>query len=141
MPITMFDHYTLRSRDIDVTARFYADVMGFRVERLDAFDFPFRLLFLGDQAVVHLLGAGPALDAFLDRHAPSHAEGAVRKTGNLEHVAFNGTGLADFVARLRNAGVPHVERTLADYGVHQLMFDDPDGVEIEVNFPLAEKPA
>jgi len=141
MPITMFDHYTLRSRDIDATARFYADVMGFRVERLDAFDFPFRLLFLGDQAVVHLLGAGPALDAFLGRHAPSHAEGGTRKTGNLEHMAFNGTGLADFVARLRKAGVPWVERTLADYGVHQLMFDDPDGVEIEVNFPLAEKPA
>lgn len=52
MPITMFDHYTLRSSDIDATARFYADVMGFRVERLDAFAFPFRLLFLGDHAVV-----------------------------------------------------------------------------------------
>lgn len=59
----------------------------------------------------------------------------------MEHVAFNGTGLAEFRARLDKAGVTYVERTLADYGVHQLMFDDPDGVEIEVNFPLAEKPA
>lgn len=141
MPITMFDHYTLRSSDIDATARFYADVMGFRVERLDAFAFPFRLLFLGEQAVVHLLGAGPELDDFLGRQAPSHRDDAARKTGNLEHVAFNGSGLADFLARLDKAGVPYVERTLADYGVHQLMFDDPDGVEIEVNFPLAEKPA
>ena len=138
MPITLFDHYTLRSSDIDRSANFYANVMGFRVQALDAFAFPMRLLFLGDQAIVHLLGAGPALDEFVGRHAPSHASGAERRTGNLEHVAFNGTGLADFIARLKAAGTPYVERTLADYGVFQLLFDDPDGVEIEVNFPLAE---
>jgi catechol 2,3-dioxygenase-like lactoylglutathione lyase family enzyme len=32
MPITMFDHYTLRSADVDLTANFYERVMGFRVE-------------------------------------------------------------------------------------------------------------
>ena len=84
----MFDHYTLRSADIDLTATFYEQVMGFRVEKLDSFAFPMRLLFLGDLATVHLLGAGPALDEFLARSAPSYAGGADRKTGNMEHVAF-----------------------------------------------------
>ena len=138
MPITMFDHYTLRSADVDVTSSFYERVMGFRVEKLDAFDFPMHLLFLGDLALVHLLGAGPALDEFLARSAPSDTAGVERKTGNMEHVAFNGTGLREFKEKLDMAGVRYVQRSLDDYGVAQFLFDDPDGVEIEVNFPLAE---
>lgn len=141
MPVTQFDHYTLRSRDVDVTARFYADVMGFRIERLDMFEFPMRLLFLGDQAIVHVLGAGPALDAFLSRSAPSLRNNRARDASNLEHMAFNATGLSETIQRLQSSGTPFVERALADYGVVQLFFDDPDGVEIEVNFPLSEKAA
>ncbi len=138
MPITIFDHYTLRSADVDLTASFYETVMGFRVEKPDTFAFPMRLLFLGDQAIVHLLGAGPALDEFLARSAPSHAGGLERKTGNIEHVAFNGTELGAFKDQLDSAGVRYVQRILNDYGVAQFLFDDPDGVEIEVNFPLSE---
>ena len=138
MPITQFDHYTLRARDIEVSARFYQEVMGFRVETLDSFAFPFRLLFLGDQAVVHLLGAGAELDAFLGRHAPSYEKGAERGTGNMEHVAFNATGFKEFLARVKAAKAHYVQRTLADYGVVQLLITDPDGIEIEVNFPIGE---
>ena len=137
MPVT-FDHYTIRARDVDVSAKFYSEVMGFRAQKFDNFAFPFVMLFSGEQGVVHLLGAGGPLDEFLGRSAPSHASGPERRTGNLEHVAFNGTGRADFVARLERAGVEYQARTLADYGVHQLLFDDPDGIEIEVNFPVAE---
>ena len=39
-------------------------------------------------------------------------------------------------ARLKQAGVPFVERPLPQHGVFQLLFDDPDGIEIEMNFPL-----
>lgn len=138
MPVIQFDHYTLRSRDVDATARFYAEVMGFRVERLDMFEFPMRLLFLGEQAIVHVLGAGPALDAFLARSAPSLQNSRARDACNLEHVAFNATGRSEMTRRLEGTGTPFVERTLTDYGVVQLFFDDPDGVEIEVNFPLSE---
>ena len=141
MPITQFDHYTLRSADVDATAAFYEQVLGFRVQAIDGFAFPMRLLFLGDQAVVHLLGAGPALDTFLGRSAPSHATPAERRTGNMEHVAFNGIGQVDFRRRLDAAGISSVQRTLADYGVAQLLFEDPDGVEIEVNCPIDEADA
>ena len=139
MPIVQFDHYTLRSQNVDVTARFYVDVMGFRVERLDAFDFPMRLLFLGDQALVHVLGAGVALDAFLERSASSLRNCRTRDVSNFEHLAFNATGLAEMVSRLENAQTLFVERALEAYGVVQLLFDDPEGVEIEVNFPISER--
>ena len=139
MPITAFDHYTIRARDVDVSAGFYQDILGLRAQVLDGFEFPFRLMFLGDQAIVHLMGAGAALDAFLGRQAPAYAAKPQRITGNLEHVAFNATGLAGFMDRLKIAGIAYVERSLPDHGVAQLMFDDRDGVEIEVNFPIAEK--
>ncbi len=138
MPITHFDHITIRAHDIDASARFYQDVMGFRIKTLNDFAFPFRLLFLGDQALVHLLGAGPELDEFLARNAPSYAAGIERGTGNLEHIALNATGLADFVARLQDAHVSFVQRTLANHGVVQLLFSDLDGIEIELNFPVSE---
>jgi 4-hydroxyphenylpyruvate dioxygenase-like putative hemolysin len=67
------------------------------------------------------------------------ARALARNTGNIEHVAFNGTDLHDFASRLKRAGVKFVERPLPIYGVTQLLFDDPDGVEIEVNFPRAEE--
>lgn len=139
MALTSFDHYTLRCQNIDASAAFYVDVLGLRAQVLEGFAFPMRLLFLGDQAIVHLMGVGAGLDAFLGRTAPCYSSAAERRTGNLEHVAFNATGLREFMARLEQAGVAYVERSLVDYGVAQLMFDDPDGVEIEVNFPLAEK--
>lgn len=141
MPITGFDHYTLRCRDIEATARFYERIMGFRAQALHDLGFPFRLMCHGEGAPVHLLGAGPELDAFLKREAPSYQDKPRRVTGNMEHVAFNATGLADFKERLAADGIPYAERDLPAYGVSQLFFDDPDGVEIEVNFPIAEKSA
>jgi hypothetical protein len=56
----------------------------------------------------------------------------------MEHVAFNGTGLREFKGKLDSAGVRYLQRSLDDYGVAQFLFEDPDGVEIEVNFPLSE---
>lgn len=139
MPLILFDHYTIRAADIAASTKFYVDAMGLRAQPIDGFEFPITLLFLGDRAIVHLLGTGPALDKFLGRRGPAYLSGPERGTGNMEHVAFNATGLADFLARLRKYGTEAVERTLAGHGTHQLLFDDPDGIEIEVNFPLAEK--
>jgi catechol 2,3-dioxygenase-like lactoylglutathione lyase family enzyme len=57
-----FDHYTIRARDVDVSAQFYRDILGFRAQVLDGFAFPFHLMFAGDQAIVHLIGAGALID-------------------------------------------------------------------------------
>ncbi len=133
-----FDHYTIRAKDVDVSAKFYAEIMGLRIQKFDNFEFPFVMLFAGEQGVVHLLGSGAALDGFLGRNAPAYVSGVERRTGNLEHVAFNATDRAGFIERLEREKVKYQARTLADYGVHQLLFDDPDGIEIEINFTISE---
>src|SRR5205085_12158040 len=114
------------------------DVLGLRAESPGGFAFPFVMLFLGPKPIAHLLRAGGPLDEFRGREARAYASGSEHRTGNLEHVAFNATGRTDLVARLERAGAPYRARTLADYGVAQLLFDGPDGIEIEVNFPLNE---
>ena len=56
-------------------------------------------------------------------------------------MAFFATDLAGMLARLRAHGVESRERTVPGVGLHQLFLDDPSGVVVELNFPLAEKQA
>jgi len=62
MPISQFGHNTVRAQDLEVSARFYSEVMGLRDEAVGAFEFFMRIMFCGGpgHAIVHLLGAGDA---------------------------------------------------------------------------------
>ena len=136
--IESFDHYTVRAADIEASTRFYVDLLGFRAQTLTDLGFQLVMLYLGEQAVVHLLETGPGLDAFMGRPAPAIPNGPRRITGNMEHIAFNGTGLGTLRQRLVENGVRFTERILKEYGGCQLFVNDPDGVELEINFPLEE---
>ena len=136
--IESFDHYTVRAADVEASTRFYVDLLGFRAETHTDLGFRLVMLYLGDQAVVHLLETGPELDAFIGRAAPAIANGPRRITGNMEHVAFNGSGLGVLRQRLEENGVRFTQRELKEYGVCQLFVNDPDGIELEINFPLVE---
>lgn len=137
MPLTGFDHYTVRARNLDASVAFYTEVLGLRAQTLTDLGFRLALLFLGGQAVVNLLETGAGLDRFMGRPAPAYGGGSERITGNIEHLAFNGTDLAEFKARLAAHQVKYSQRVLAGYGIHQLFIEDPDGVELEINFPLS----
>ena len=50
----------------------------------------------------------------------------------------NATDLADMRSRLKRNKVEYRERTVPDLGLHQVFFEDPSGVTIELNFPAAE---
>jgi hypothetical protein len=45
------------------------------------------------------------------------------------------------MARLQSAGVAWRERTVPGVGLHQVFLDDPNGVMVELNYPVAEKQA
>jgi len=40
MPINAFDHYTVRSADVDASWRFYEQALGLNVRRREGFAFP-----------------------------------------------------------------------------------------------------
>ncbi len=91
---------------------------------------------VGDVQVVHLFQATSEQDAIFSRMGPADAETTRWRTGRLQHVGFWASGFEGMRNRLQERGAEFQERTLADK--HQLILRDPDGIEIEVNFPLSE---
>ena len=136
MPISAFDHYTVRSADVDASWRFYEQALGLNVRRREGFPVPAFIVSIGDREVVHVFQASPEMEAVFARMAPRDDETAQWRTGRLHHVEFWATGLAEMRARLAAAGVAFRERTLPDK--HQLNLTDPDGIQVGINFPLAE---
>lgn len=135
MPIEAFDHYTVRSADIDAAWRFYEQALGLKVV-----DRPYpagraAIVSIGDVQVVHLFQASPEMEAIFAK-MPPREELQGWNTGRLHHVEFWASGLAEMRERLKSQGVAFSERTLPDK--HQLGMYDPDGIAVNLNFPLSE---
>ena len=116
------DHVTIRAADLDASVAFYEDVLGLTRGDRPPFGFPGAWLYLGDHPVVHLIGG----------------RGGGPGTGAIDHVAFQAADLAGTRARLADLGVAFEERTVPGQGLVQLFVRDPDGVRIELNFPVGE---
>jgi catechol 2,3-dioxygenase-like lactoylglutathione lyase family enzyme len=138
VPIDAFDHYTLRCQDLQVSWRFYADVLGFRVTERPGVSVPAAIVYLGDTMLIHLFQAGPDLEAVFARLAAPDAEAAQWGTGRLHHIAFQASGLVEMRQRLADHGFAFTERTLPTQSKHLVLLKDPDNVEIELAFGVKE---
>jgi catechol 2,3-dioxygenase-like lactoylglutathione lyase family enzyme len=144
MTITAFDHFTIRCADLDATWAFYRDALGMRVEKREfgaaraaAGPLPrAAIVYLENSWLVHLFQATTEQDAIFGRMQATDAETAQWRTGRMHHIAVRATGLAEMKARLDKFGASYRERTLGEN--HQIQVNDPDGIELEINFPVAE---
>jgi hypothetical protein len=88
--------------------------------------------------VVHIIGIDlndpQGLKAYLGDRDLSSLNG----TGTVDHMAFAATGLEDMRARLKRRSVAYRERSVPLLGLHQVFFEDPSSVTIELNFPAVE---
>ena len=96
--------------------------------------FPFggAWLYCGDQPVVHLVEIETGRAG-----RPTGDEAPARPAApepRLSHFAFTGTGMAAFIARLEQAGVPHAVARLPGSQVFQVNLRDPDGNALHVDF-------
>jgi catechol 2,3-dioxygenase-like lactoylglutathione lyase family enzyme len=123
MPIVRLDHFNLAPRDSKATVRFYEDVIGLKVGARPDFGIDGFWLYAGSQPVLHLLDN------------PKRPDGP---TGRIDHVAFYATDLKGYLERIRNAGYPYLLQTVEVADMHQLFVTDPDGVTVEIGFPLGE---
>jgi catechol 2,3-dioxygenase-like lactoylglutathione lyase family enzyme len=137
MAITGFDHYTVRSHDLDAAWRFYEQALGLTVVARQGVAAGVRaaIVSVGDTQVVHLFQASPEMEAIFAR-MPSREQVDGWLTGRLHHVEFWATGLPAMRERLKANGVSFSERTLPDK--HQVGMSDPDGIQVNLNFPLSE---
>lgn len=132
MQVRAFDHVNVRTADVDRMVAWYDRVLGMKAGPRPPFPFPGAWLYLGEHALVHLVGVGSAPDA---------PESAIR----LEHFAFSGSGLAAFLDHLRREGVEWRLGTTPGApptgGIVQVNIFDPDGNHIHVDFAGEPIPA
>lgn len=146
MPVGKLDHYSIRTPEVEASRRFYTEVMGFSVGFRPPFQFPGIWLYNGAQypettGVVHIIGIDPNDPQGLKDYLGDRDVTSLQGTGTVDHMAFVATGLADMRARLQNHGIAFRERTVPSLGIHQVFFEDPSGVTLELNYPAAETAA
>lgn len=124
MPVTAFDHVNVRTSHLDRMVAFYGDVLGLAPGPRPDFGFPGAWLYLGDEALVHLVGV----------------ESLPQAGGNvtLEHFAFRAEGMEDFIERLDANQTHYTIDAVPGFPVVQVNFRDPDGNHIHVDFDAAE---
>ncbi len=134
MPLQNLNHVNVRARDLKETTDFYVEVLGLRDGERPPFRFPGNWIYLGDQAVIHLV------EAQADENLQAYLGGQGADGGGevVDHIAFEATGLAEMVERLNARGIETVHRKVPLLDLHQIFFFDPNGLKIELNYPAAE---
>jgi catechol 2,3-dioxygenase-like lactoylglutathione lyase family enzyme len=135
MPITEFDHYTVRSANHDASWHFYEHVLGLTVRKREGTPVPAFKVSIGEREVVHVFQAAPEMEAIFAKLPPA-SELQGWNTGRLHHVEFWATGLPEVKQQLQRENVQFTEAALPDK--YQVRMYDPDGIAVNLNFPLAE---
>ena len=125
MPVNEIHHFTIMTTDLEKTAQFFKDALGFTDGYVPDTDpgFRFTWLYCGDQPTLHIVEREPRADS---------------GTGRIDHVAFNCSDYPDVKARLEAHGATIEEQTLPDVGVHQIFVESLEGVWLELVFDYAE---
>lgn len=121
-----FNHIALPTTDAERGAKFYCEVLGFRLVPRPAFSFDGRWLYRKEAGVmIHLIHD--------DNHRPS--TGPINTRTN--HFAMQSSDITRDLELLADHNVETVERVLPDYrsspaGYRQVFFRDPDGNVVEI---------
>ena len=128
MAVIAFNHFNLRAeRDLLEKLRaFYVDVAGLRVGQRPPFNFHGYWLYIGDQAVLHLVD---------DAAAPKAGD---PKIGTFDHVAFTCADMPAFERRLQAFGVPYRRAVVPGRAQAQLFVADPAGNGVEFTFEYSD---
>lgn len=118
MIIRELDHVALHVADVELSCRFYREVLLLKQLQRPAFDFPGAWFRVGQRHELHLIG---------DRDQSVH--GGYRGT----HVALAVDDLDAWERHLDAVGAERLERKVRPDGLLQTFLVDPDGHWIELN--------
>jgi catechol 2,3-dioxygenase-like lactoylglutathione lyase family enzyme len=126
MNVTGMNHFTILSRDIDETRRFYTEILGFKEGYRPDLGFPGIWFYVGKQWVLHVVAG---------RKMPEPPAGVI------DHMAFSATGIDATLARLKKHGIEYRLSRQVGTDVWQIFFFDPNGAKVELDFDPADAPA
>lgn len=130
MPSYHLNHVNIRTKDLEKTRDFYADVLGLEGGFRPPFPEPGYWMYAGDIPIVHI---SPCDGSSASRTNPDGMG------PGLDHFAMWGSGLDDQLATLERHGVEFTKRLAGGGRVIQVFFHDPNGVRIELGYePKAE---
>ena len=143
MPIGKLDHFSIRTLDVEASRRFYTDIMGFQSGFPPEFKFPGLWMYNGAQypettGVVHIIGIDLNDPQGLKDYLGDKDLDTLSGTGTVDHMAFAATGVNEMRDRLKKHDIKYRERTVPSLNLHQVFFEDPSGVTIELNYPGSE---
>jgi glyoxylase I family protein len=118
------NHVALTVTDLDVSERFYTEVLGFR-----------RVLDVGHGRIT--IDAATGFTLALLRHPDAVGGSFTELATGLDHLGLAAADrgeLEEWEARLRDAGVPYTPIRDMPLG-HHLNFRDPDGIALELYAP------
>jgi catechol 2,3-dioxygenase-like lactoylglutathione lyase family enzyme len=136
LALTRLDHFSIRTADVEKTRDFFVQVLGLTDGERPPFEFPGAWLYCGDKDVIHIIGIDPNDKSGLTEYLGDRDEVTLTGTGAIDHLAFMAEDIDATRARLKQAGVATREREVPLLGVRQVFMEDPNGVTIELNFPL-----
>lgn len=125
MSVRALDHVNVRTAHLAAMTAFYRDVLGMTVGPRPAFPFGGAWLYCGGRPVVHLVEVA--------------AQPEPGTNLRLEHFALAGDDFETLLASLARANVPHRVGEVADFGLRQVHFADPDGNHIHIDFAILRK--
>jgi len=123
MPIEGMNHFTVLTRDLEATRRFYVGLLGLTEGYRPDLGFPGAWLYAGSQAVLHIIAGRPL---------PSEPRGV------LDHMAFSAKDLRATVAGLTAQSIAYDLRRQPESGTWQLFCFDPSGARVELDFDAGE---
>jgi catechol 2,3-dioxygenase-like lactoylglutathione lyase family enzyme len=131
MQIKALFHVAIKTSDLDRTRRFYADVLGLRVVKRPAFDFPGVWLAAPgdeDRPLIHVYAGDAAREA----------DGAFATgSGVVDHISVLAAGFHRYRDKLARLGLNWRENVLPEVGLWQIFVHDPNQVMIELTFEAA----
>ena len=127
MTLQAFDHVNIVTSNLEGMISWYMDVLGLRNGPRPDFEFPGAWLYLGDTAVVHLVGV---------ESAPEGYDGV-----RMEHVAFRATGYQAFLDTLTAQGSEYRIAEVPGLTIVQVNIHDPDGNHLHIDFDMSKEPA
>ena len=119
LPIKAVNHLGCRTKDVERSKAFYRDVLGFREVARPNFNFAGAWLY-NYSLMIHLI----------HNDAAGSASGEINSRVN--HLALHADDLVEVERLLNEHGIAYIKREVADTGIKQLFFHDPDGHHIEI---------
>lgn len=142
MPINKLAHFSIRTTDLEASRRFYTRILGFREGFRPNFEFPGAWLYRGedesDYGIIHLIGIERDNPSGLIDYLGAKDENSLHGSGAIDHLAFLATDLCKMLETLQRENIVFRERAVPNLGLHQVFFEDPSGITIELNFPAKE---